>query len=164
MFTMKVRDTGLPFSLSRSRERVGVRAGGFTLLELLVVLSIMAIATDGVGFALRDNSQTLLERDAARLAALLESGRAQSRASGMAVRWRPTADGFRFEGLPAGTLPDHWLGTDTATRADALLVLGPEPIIGRQAVLLQSLSQPAQRLLVTTDGVRPFAVSPATTP
>jgi general secretion pathway protein H len=82
----------------------------------------------------------------------------------MAVRWRPTAKGFRFEGLPAGTLPERWLGTDTATRADAQLQLGPEPIIGRQAVLLQSVSQPAQRLLVATDGVRPFAVMPAPSP
>ncbi|APW40501.1 type II secretion system protein GspH [Rhodoferax koreense] len=134
------------------------RHRGFTLLELLVVVAIMALASAGVAFALRDTSQTLLERDAARLAALLESARAQSRASGMAVRWRPTAEGFHFDGIPGGALPERWLGNDTATRADALLVLGPEPIIGRQAVLLQSVSQPAQQLLVATDGVRPFTV------
>lgn len=139
-------------------------ARGFTLLELLVVVAIMAMASAGVAFALRDTSQTLLERDAARLAALLESARAQSRATGMAVRWRPTAGGFRFDGIPAGALPDRWLGNDTVTRADALLLLGPEPIIGRQAVLLQSVSQPAQQLLVATDGVRPFTVVSATAP
>ena len=131
---------------------------GFTLLELLVVVAIMAIATAGVAFALRDNSQTLLERDAARLAALLESARAQSRSSGVAVRWRPTPEGFRFEGLAAGTLPERWLGQDTVTRADTRLQLGPEPIIPRQEVLLQSASQPAQTLRVATDGVRPFVV------
>lgn len=134
------------------------RPRGFTLLELLVVVAIMAIASAGVAFALRDNSQTLLERDAARLAALFESARAQSRTSGVAVRWRPTPEGFQFEGLPDGTLPDRWLGTDTVTRADTRLLLGPEPIIGRQEVLLQSASQPAQMLRVATDGVRPFAV------
>jgi general secretion pathway protein H len=137
---------------------------GFTLLELLVVVAIMAMASAGVAFALRDNSQTLLERDAARLAALFESARAQSRASGVAVRWRPTPEGFQFEGVPAGTLPDRWLGTDTMTRADTRLLLGPEPIIGRQRVLLQSASQPSQALLVATDGVRPFTVLPANTP
>ena len=57
-------------------------ARGFTLLELLVVISIMALATAGVSIALRDNGQTVLEREGARLAALLESGRAQSRAHG----------------------------------------------------------------------------------
>ena len=63
----------------------GIR--GFTLLELLVVLSIMALATVGVGLAMRDGTQAQLERDAERLAALLESARAQSRASGVPVRW-----------------------------------------------------------------------------
>ena len=49
------------------------------MLELLVVISIMALATAGIALSLRDNGQTQLEREAARLAALLESGRAPSR-------------------------------------------------------------------------------------
>lgn len=68
------------------------------MLELLVVISIMALATAGISLALRDNGQTQLEREAARLAALLESGRAQSRASGVPVRWRGGPQGFNFEG------------------------------------------------------------------
>ena len=35
---------------------------GFTLIELLIVISIMALASAGVSMALRDNSQTQLER------------------------------------------------------------------------------------------------------
>ena len=77
---------------------------GFTLLELLVVIAIMAVATAGVSLALRDTSQTALEREAHRLAVLFESARAQSRASGIAVIWHTTPDGFRFEGLPADAL------------------------------------------------------------
>ena len=83
-------------------------ARGFTLLELLVVISIMALATAGVSIAMRDNGQTVLEREGARLAALLESGRAQSRATGAMVRWRVTEQGFRFEGLPPSALPSQW--------------------------------------------------------
>ena len=67
-----------------------------------MVISIVALATAGVSMAMRDSSQTQLEREAQRLAALLESARAQSRASGMAVRWHTTADGFQFDGLPPG--------------------------------------------------------------
>jgi general secretion pathway protein H len=135
---------------------------GFTLLELLVVVAIIAIASSGVAFALRDTSQTLLERDAARLAALFESARAQSRATGLAVRWQPTPDGFQFSGLPKGALPERWLGDDTAVRGNAPITLGPEPLIGRQAVVLQSIRQPAQALQIGTDGARPFTVQAAT--
>ncbi|MDO9165761.1 MAG: prepilin-type N-terminal cleavage/methylation domain-containing protein, partial [Rhodoferax sp.] len=53
-------------------------SAGFTLLELLVVVAIMAMASAGVGFAMRDSSQVQLDREAQRLAALLESARARS--------------------------------------------------------------------------------------
>jgi type II secretion system protein H len=46
---------------------------GFTLIEMLVVLAIIAIGTAGVSLSLRDSAQSALERDAQRLAALLES-------------------------------------------------------------------------------------------
>ena len=135
-----------------------LRHKGFTLLELLVVIAIIAIASAGVALALRDTSQTLLERDAARLAALFESARAQSRAMGVPVRWRPTPEGFAFEGLPAKALPDRWLGSDTVARTNTPVLLGPEPVIGRQEVVLQSIAQPSQALRIATDGARPFTV------
>jgi general secretion pathway protein H len=134
------------------------RRSGFTLLELLVVVAIIALASAGVSFALRDSSQTSLEREAQRLAALFESARAQSRASGVAVRWQPTADGFRFDGLPDTALPRHWLGSDVAVIGAARVQLGPEPIIGRQEVVLRSTLPPGSALRVATDGVRPFSV------
>lgn len=143
-------------------------SGGFTLIELLVVVAIVAIASASVGLAMRDTSQVALERDGQRLAALLESARAQSRASGVPVRWRVHRGGFRFEGLGATALPQQWLDEDTrvATSADAAntaaLVLGPEPIIGPQSVLLVSRSQAGQGVRVVTDGVRPFVVQAAT--
>jgi general secretion pathway protein H len=140
------------------------RGLGFTLLELLVVVSIIAIASAGVSFAIRDSSATQLERDAQRLAALLESARAQSRTSGQPVHWHTTEDGFRFEGVPQGALPDQWLAQTTQVRGTALLLLGPEPIIGRQAVELVSSADPRRSLRVATDGLRPFAVTAGDNP
>lgn len=131
---------------------------GFTLLELLVVISIIAIASAGVAFAMRDARGAELEREAQRLGALLEAARAQSRASGVPVRWRGTEGGFRFEGVPPKTLPENWLGTDTAVQGTAVLMLGPEPIIGRQSVVLGSISDPSRTLRLATDGLRPFSV------
>ena len=137
------------------------RARGFTLLELLVVISIMALATAGVGLALRDGSQQSLEREGERLAALLESARAQSRASGVPVRWRAVEGGFRFDGLRAGTLPTQWLDNSTRVRGPGSLVLGPEPLIGPQQVILVQPQHPEHALRVATDGLRPFTTGPA---
>ncbi len=147
---------------------------GFTLLELLVVLAIVAIGSAAVGFAMRDGTQNQLEREALRLSAVLESARARSQFSGVTVRWQPTAQGFRFDGLggqtgPEAELPNTWLDADIRAEVDldrtagatgqpAALLLGPEPIIAPQSVTLTSRSQPDKRLRLGTDGVRPFAV------
>ncbi|MBC5785045.1 prepilin-type N-terminal cleavage/methylation domain-containing protein [Ramlibacter sp. USB13] len=137
----------------------GNRAG-FTLLELLVVVAIIAIASAGVAFALRDAGAASLEREAQRLGALLESARARSRLTGQPVRWVADEQGFHFEGLPRGTLPDHWLDAGTRVVGRGILVLGPEPVIGPQAVVLTSTAHPEQALRIATDGLRPFAIVP----
>jgi general secretion pathway protein H len=139
-------------------------ARGFTLLELLVVVAIIGLATAGVSFALRDSAATQLERDALRLAALLETARAQSRTSGVPVRWHATETGFEFDGLPENALPKQWLSDQTQVQGSVTLVLGPEPIIGPQAVTLSSGAQPGRSLRVATDGLRPFALSPGEGP
>lgn len=133
------------------------RAPGFTLIELLLVLAIVAVASAGVGWAMRDAAQTQLETEAQRLVAVLESARAQSRASGVPVRWHATASGFAFEGLPEAQ-PQTWRSAGLAASSDAPLLLGPEPVIAPQQVQLWRTALPQHRLLIATDGVRPFAV------
>ena len=153
---------------ARQHRFTGLHHAGFTLLELLVVIAIIAVATAGVSLSLRDSSQTALEREAQRLAVLFESARAQSRASGTAVIWRPTVDGFRFEGLRPDALPTRWLEAGTRAGANVAIQLGPEPIIGAQAVDIvaggQGDTQPARVLRIATDGLRPFALQTAEQP
>jgi general secretion pathway protein H len=143
---------------------------GFTLLELLVVLAIVAMVSLGVGFSMRDTSLVQLERDADRLGAMLEAARARSRVTGVPVRWYADAQGFRFEGLLPAELPQAWLDPDTRVAGvpgvtgatdTASLLLGPEPIIGPQAVVLVSSSQSARSVRLATDGLRPFSVQAA---
>lgn len=131
----------------------------------MVVVAIIAIATAGVSLAMRDSQQARLDREADRLAALLDAARAQSRASGVAVRWRPVANGFVFDGLPPEALPRHWLADGVSAQpATALgvplpaLQLGPDPIIAAQQLTLSLAGPPVRRLRLRTDGLRPFAV------
>jgi general secretion pathway protein H len=154
------------------------RSAGFTLIELLVVIAIIAIGTAAVSLSLRDSAQTVLERDAERLAALFESARARSRASGMPVQWHPgtaqnkeslaatdvanvanVPDGkvsaFVFEGLPPHVLPTQWLSPNIFVAPDTWVVLGPDPIIGPQSVTLQMNDL---QISISTDGLKPFAV------
>ena len=150
---------------------------GFTLLELLVVMAIVAIASAGVVLTLRDSSATDLERDAQRLAAVLESGRAQSRMQGTPVTWRAVPGGFALDGLNPPLPPQAWLSADTTvgavlrppapgglnTNTADRLTLGPEPILEAQAVVLAVRGKPTIRLQLATDGLRPFALVPVGT-
>jgi general secretion pathway protein H len=137
-------------------------AAGFTLIEVMLVLAIIAIGTALVSLTLRDGTQNRLDEEGARLSALLESARAEARASGITVRWVPAdasaSDGaqFRFIGLPPGAeLPMRWLGEGVSAEivgARALL-LGPEPVLPAQQLVLHLEDR---RLVLATDGLAPF--------
>ena len=64
---------------------------GFAMIELLIVVALIAMASGLVTFALRDPAATRLEQEAGRLTALLESARAEARASGLRVIWEPVS-------------------------------------------------------------------------
>jgi general secretion pathway protein H len=137
------------------------------LLELLVVLVIVALASTGVVLALRDQNTEALDREAQRLIAYLEAARAESRSTAQAVYWRPTATGFELRGtLPQTPGRDHlgptqpWLHTQTRSLILApanaeWLVLGPEPLIPAQSIALR---HGAQTLTIATEGFKAFAV------
>jgi general secretion pathway protein H len=141
---------------------------GFTLIELMIVVVLIAVASSVASLALRDPASTMLEREAARLAALLEAGRAEARASGLAASWEPRsteeATGFRFLGLPpSDELPTRWLesGVSAEVVGARAVVLGPEPLIPAQSIVLRLRDQ---RLTLTTDGLGPFVVAPDAEP
>jgi general secretion pathway protein H len=145
--------------MSRARRSV-VR--GFTLLELMVVVAMIAITVSVVSFAVPDPSSTRLEREAARLVAILESARMQARSGALTVLWVPQSKGdeadYQFIGLPAVLMPPlRWLTPEV--RAEVVggrsIVLGPEPVIGAQSLVLRLEDR---QLVIGTDGLGAFQV------
>lgn len=157
------------------------------MVELLVVIAIVALAVGIVTLALPDREAAELDEEAARLSALLEMARVESRVAGVAVRWVPRAANpetrapaaaggaeqahFEFVGL-AGTqrLPNRWLNpaTQVFIPGAPFVVLGPDAILPAQRVVLR-LGE--RRVEVGSDGLAPFAPlsplpppGPSTTP
>lgn len=133
-----------------------------------MVLVLIALASGVASLALRQSDESRLEREAVRLGALLESARAEARASGVAVRFSFTdpndpnntlgdpGDAFRFTGLlPEHSPPTRWLAPGTTGRIEGAraLLLGPEPMIGAQRIVLRSGER---ELVLATDGLSPF--------
>lgn len=142
-------------SAAGSKARAAHRPHGFTLIELLVVLFIVGITAAAVSLALPDTHQQALNRDAERLAALLESARARSRTTGLPVTWQARPGGFVFRS-PDDTHPPattRWLNADTVPGTRGPITLGPDPILTPQAIPLRNGDAHAQ---VGTDGLAPF--------
>jgi general secretion pathway protein H len=147
------------------------------MVELLIVIAIVALSVALISAALPDGDAARLEEEGARLTALLEMARAESRVSGAPVVWVPrgaagatgggtgatgSADSatdaqgrpvhFRFVGLSAAlALPSRWLDA-------RVVVLGPAAILPAQRIVL---SLDKQRLELSSDGLGPFAVAQA---
>lgn len=149
---------------------MAVRASaGFTLIELLIVVALIAVVSAVASLALRDPTETRLEREGVRLAALLESARAESRSLGVTVTWLPRATqtnagmlDFNFVGLPDKLAPPrHWLEPGVtaevagATAAMPGIVLGPEPMIGPQRIVLRADDR---SVTLVSDGLGPFVL------
>jgi general secretion pathway protein H len=131
---------------------------GFTLLELLVVLVIIGVAAGGIMLGLRDSQESTLYKQAEQVAAVLEIGRAQSRARGLAAEFVVNDTGFVIKD-PGLALDEKkitpWLTKGISVSGSLPVHLGPEPILPAQTLLI-SLGEHSLR--VGTQGLEPFAV------
>ena len=72
-----------------------MRTPGFTLLEVLVVIAIIAICSSLLMIAMPGEA-ALADREARRLAALVEAATSEARASGQPIAWTAERTGYSF--------------------------------------------------------------------
>ncbi|NYT70644.1 type II secretion system minor pseudopilin GspH [Pusillimonas noertemannii] len=74
---------------------------GFTLLEMMIVLVIIGIATAMASVSAFGNTGArALRQDAMRLAQLFTAAQVEARASGQAIVWQHNGQGYQFTRLP----------------------------------------------------------------
>ena len=79
-----------------SKRWPALATGGFTLVEMLVVLLVIGIMAGLVGVITRPNDRALLEVEAQRLAQLLDLAATEAQLGGQPIAWTAEAYGYRF--------------------------------------------------------------------
>jgi general secretion pathway protein H len=148
-----------------------VRAGrGFTLVEVLVVVVIIALLATVVVVRIAPDARQGLREEAARLAAVLAHARDEAVVTGAPLAWQAAGSGYRFARRAADRT---WqpLDRDAALRARALApgvslaaietaarADGPQPVIvlaptGLAEPFRITLALGPHRVRVSSDGV-----------
>ncbi|MGU9858442.1 type II secretion system minor pseudopilin GspH [Pseudomonas sp. LF245] len=117
---------------------------GFTLIELMVVLVIIGIASAAISLTIKPDPLKLLRKDAERLSQLLQIAQAEARADGRPISLRADAKGFRFN-----RRSDDGLGVE-AFQGDAQL----RPRLW-ESTPMQLTVEPRQTLVLNAEWINP---------
>ena len=72
------------------------RIGGFTLIEVMVMVVIIAVLSSMLVIVAMPGGAAQVDKEARRLATLLELASAEARAGGQSIAWSPESDGYSF--------------------------------------------------------------------
>ncbi|NWN63684.1 type II secretion system minor pseudopilin GspH [Pseudomonas allii] len=117
---------------------------GFTLIELMVVLVIIGIASAAISLTIKPDPLHLLRKEAERLSQLLQVAQAEAHADGRPITWRADAKGFRFN-----RQRDDGQGLDTFKHDDQL-----RPRLWESTPMQISL-EPRQTLVLNAEWINP---------
>jgi general secretion pathway protein H len=157
-----------PAASNRQRGRC---TRGFTLVEVLVVLTIIALLASLIAVNLAPDARQALREEGVRLAALLAHARDEAITTGAPIAWQRTDVGYRFltrasdrtwrpvdgdASLRARVLPNgiSLAGVEMATAAapgkDPLIILSPTGVADRFRI---TLAFGEHRVDIASDGV-----------
>ncbi len=89
---MQTSAHGIP----EGKESRAAPLGGFTLIEVLVVLVIVGIVLGSVSVQLAPDDRSQLQGEADQLALLLDNAGLEARSSGVSMAWSPDGRGYQF--------------------------------------------------------------------
>ena len=125
-----------------------MRQSGFTLIEILVVMVVIAVLSTMLVFAASPSDATKARSEARRLAALLELAIAEARASGQSIAWSPVPGGYAFfrKGEDGGWVD---FADDSAYRRRAL----PDGVLLRDVMVETHALREGERIVMTPYGL-----------
>jgi len=127
---------------------------GFTLIELMVVIVIVGIASAALSLSMRSDTAQLLREDAARLQLVLAAAQSEAQIIGQPILWQADEQGYRFVHWRSGRVieddllkPREWRAAPVTVHLSPMdrLVFNAEWI--EEPMRIQ-LSDGANRLLV----------------
>ena len=78
------------------RDMIRMRQSGFTLIEVLVTLVLVAVLSTMLVIVASPSAAAQARTEGRRLAALIELALAEARASGQSIAWSPVPGGYAF--------------------------------------------------------------------